>query len=226
MPKKFKALSLVCFILPVFTVISSYILSIKFNLVVSCIPNFEGCTSISRVGRYEPVKYFFKPLMYLFCIFLFFYWIQLFKILKKYKIKSKHTYYMAIFSVIFLSLYITFLGENNFYSFFKKVGIYLYIISVILSQHFESRLLFKNSNLLKKNFYIKILKIKYYFSSLIIFSGLILLPILLMNIENYPGIKNIISWNYFLLIQLYFFLVFLSIKVSQTIQPPPKTFSP
>ena len=52
---------MVCFLLPIFTVIISYLLSIKLNLVVSCIPNIEGCTSISRVGRYEPVKYFFKP---------------------------------------------------------------------------------------------------------------------------------------------------------------------
>ena len=66
-------LSLLVFALPLFTVVVSYIASVKLNLVSSCIPNLDGCTSISRVGRYEPVKYFFKPFMYLFGVFLLLY---------------------------------------------------------------------------------------------------------------------------------------------------------
>ena len=67
-------LSLIVFVLPLFTVVVSYIASVRLNLVSFCIPNLDGCTSISRVGRYEPVKYFFKPFMYLFGVFLFLYW--------------------------------------------------------------------------------------------------------------------------------------------------------
>ena len=67
-------LSLIVFVLPLFTVVVSYIASVRLNLVSFCIPNLDGCTSISRVGRYEPVKYFFKPFMYLFGVFLLLYW--------------------------------------------------------------------------------------------------------------------------------------------------------
>ena len=57
-------LCLLCFFIPVITIIISFVWSANLNLISWCIPNFEGCTSISRVGRYEPVKYFFKPLMF------------------------------------------------------------------------------------------------------------------------------------------------------------------
>ena len=75
-------LSLIVFVLPLFTVVVSYIASVRLNLVSFCIPNLDGCTSISRVGRYEPVKYFFKPSMYLFGVFLLFYWRENFLKLK------------------------------------------------------------------------------------------------------------------------------------------------
>ncbi len=212
MTKKLKALSMVCFLLPILTVIISYILSIKYNLVDSCIPNLEGCTSISRVGRYEPVKYLFKPLMYLYCLFLILYWHNYFKILKKKRVESKLIYWMTLLSIIFLALYITFLGESKVYSFFKKIGIYIYILFIVLSQFFESKLLIKNFNKFKNTFFEKFVLLKYYLSSFMIIFGLILLPILIVKIDNFPGIKNIISWNYFLLVQLYFFLVFLSLR--------------
>ena len=75
MSYKLRFISLACFVLPVFTVIISYIISINLDLVAKCIPNFEGCTSISRVGRYEPVKFFFKPMMYFYSLIIFFFWI-------------------------------------------------------------------------------------------------------------------------------------------------------
>ena len=70
MRSNLRVLALICFILPISTVIISYVLSIKLDLVQMCIPNIEGCTSISRTGRYIPVKYFFKPMMYMYSVFL------------------------------------------------------------------------------------------------------------------------------------------------------------
>jgi len=212
MRNKLKLLSIICFIFPIITVLISYYISIKYNLVESCIPNIEGCTSISRVGRYEPVKNFFKPMMYLYCTFLFFYWFYFFKELKKLYIENKFLYSVAMLSIFFLILYVTFLGESNIYSFFKKIGIYIYILFIVLSQFLTSILLNKNITKIKHLFFLKYLKIKYYLSSFLIISGLILLPILIIKIDNLPGIKNIISWNYFLVVQTYFFIVFLSLR--------------
>jgi len=212
MKNKLKLLSMTCFLLPIITVIISYIISIKLNLVASCIPNFEGCTSISRVGRYEPVKFFFKPMMYLYSLILAYYWYNYFLKIKSIKIESKFIFWIALVSVLFLALYITFLGESEIYSFFKRIGIYIYILFIVLTQFFESKLLLKNKEKIKRLFFLKIIKIKFYLSSFLIISGIILLPILIIKIDSFPEIKNIISWNYFFLVQFYFYLVFLSIK--------------
>ena len=212
MSYKLRFISLACFVLPVFTVIISYIISINLDLVAKCIPNFEGCTSISRVGRYEPVKFFFKPMMYFYSLIIFFFWITFSKEINNFKIKSKNLVILTFLTVIFLCLYITFLGESNLYSFFKRIGIYFYIISIVLLQLFSNKILISNQKKLSKIFNYKIVKLNYGLSWLLVISGLILLPVLVIKIDTFPQIKNIISWNYFLLIQLFFLLFFISFK--------------
>ena len=214
MSNKLRLISLACFFLPVFTVIISYLISIKLNLVATCIPNFEGCTSISRVGRYEPVKYFFKPMMYFYALSIFFFWNIFLQEIKIIRIKSKYLIILTFITVIFLFLYITFLGESKVYSFFKRIGIYFYILSIVMLQFSSNKMLIKNKKKLSKFFNYKIVKLNYYLSSFLVISGLILLPILIIKIDTFPQIKNIISWNYFLLIQLFFLLFFISLKKS------------
>ena len=207
-----RVLALICFILPISTVIISYIASVQLNLVESCMPFFEGCTSISRAGRNFPVKIFFKPMMYLYAIFLFLYWYKFLEKLKNFEVKEKKFYLFAFFSVIFLILYITFLGEGKFYNFFRRVGIYIYIFLIVISQFLISKKLYLIREKINKNFIIKFIKINYFLTLLLVLSGIILLPFLLIKIDNFPQIKNIISWNYFTLIQLYFLFSFFSLK--------------
>ena len=214
MSNRLRLISLACFFLPVFTVIISYLISIKLNLVATCIPNFEGCTSISRVGRYEPVKFFFKPMMYFYALSIFLFWNIFLQEIKIITIKSKYLIILTFITVIFLCLYITFLGESKVYSFFKRIGIYFYILSIVILQFSSNKMLIKNKKKLSKFFNYKIVKFNYYLSSFLVISGLILLPILIIKIDTFPQIKNIISWNYFLLIQLFFLLFFFSLKKS------------
>ena len=212
MSNRLRFISLACFVLPVFTVIISYLISIKLNLVATCIPNFEGCTSISRAGRYEPVKFFFKPMMYFYAIFIFFFWNILLKEINNTKIETKNLVILTYITVIFLCLYITFLGESKVYSFFKRIGIYFYILSIVLLQFSSNRILINNEKKLSKFYNYKIVHLNNYLSRFLVISGLILLPILIIKIEDFPQIKNIISWNYFLLIQLFFLFYFFSLK--------------
>ena len=214
MLNRLRPISLACFFLPVFTVIISYLISIKLNLVATCIPNFEGCTSISRVGRYEPVKFFFKPMMYFYALSIFFFWNIFLQEIKIIRIKSKYLIILTFITVIFLCLYLTFLGESKIYSFFKRIGIYFYILSIVILQFSSNKMLIKNKKKLSKFFNYKIVKFNFYLSSFLVISGLILLPILIIKIDAFPQIKNIISWNYFLLIQLFFLLFFFSLKKS------------
>ena len=207
-----RVLALICFFLPLATVIISYIFSVKLNLVSACIPNFEGCSSISRAGRYPPVKFFFKPMMYIYTLTLFLYWFYFFKYLRQIKINNNYIFLLAFLSIIFLCLYITFLGESKIYSFFKRIGIYIYILFMVISQLLINRLLIINKKKITNYFNLYYCKINFILSSLLVISGLFLLPILIVKIENFPQIKNIISWNYFFFLQLYFLISFFSLK--------------
>jgi len=209
-------LTLIIFFLPITTVITSFILSVNFDIISFCIPNIEGCTSISRIGRYPPVKYFFKPMMYLSGFLFFLYWTKNFLLLKNIKYSKKLIifYFFGIVSTLFLFLYIFYLGESSHYRFFRKIGIYIYILFTLLAQLSLSIQYFKLKNFNKKIFNNNFVKLKMYFSFFLLAVGIIFFPILIIKIENFPEIKNIISWNYFFLIQFYYLLSFFCLKKS------------
>ena len=198
---------LIAFILPILTVLISYYLSIKFDYVQFCIPNIDGCTSISQVGRYPPINYFFKTFMFISIFIIFIYWKSNYTLLSRNNslLLYKITFLLGIFSVIFFALYITFLGEGDYYRFFRRIGIFIYIFFTVISELLLSISYKKNSYLFKND---KIIKFKYYFNLLLSTFGLILLPLVIYKIIDYPNFKNIVSWNYFILIQINFLITF------------------
>ena len=202
---------LIAFILPILTVLISYYLSIKFDYVQFCIPNIDGCTSISQVGRYPPINYFFKTFMFIYVFIIFIYWKSNYTLLSNnnslflYKI----TFLLGIFSVIFFALYITFLGEGDYYRFFRRIGIFIYIFFTVISELLLSISFKKNSYLFKND---KIINLKFYFNLVLSTFGLILLPLVIYRIIDYPNFKNIVSWNYFFLIQINFLITFFCLK--------------
>ncbi len=204
----FKHLCFISFLFPILTVIISFLWSVNLNLVSWCIPNFEGCTSISRVGRYQPVVYFFKPLMFIYAIILVLFWTKLYILLKYSNVDTpKFILLIAYLSIFFFILYIIFLGEGKLYKFFRQTGIFVYIFLTVFTQIFFSIKLKKSYY-----FYNKFSYIINYYSLLIGITGIILLPLIITKIIDVPNFKNIVSWNFFLLIQLYFLLVYFGYK--------------
>ena len=202
-----KLISLLIFIIPSLTVFISFFLSVHFNFIEFCFPNLEGCTSISRVGRYPPVSYFFKSFMFFSCFLIFLYWKYNFLLISSYNstLIVKITYFLGICSVFFFTLYIIFLGEGIYYKFFRKIGIFIYIFFTVISELLLSITLYKNKFI---NLNSNIVNLKLFFSIILSFLGIILFPIIVGKIIDYPNIKNIISWNYFLLIQINYLLTF------------------
>ena len=198
---------LIAFILPILTVLISYYLSIKFGYVQFCIPNIDGCTSISQVGRYPPINYFFKTFMFISIFIIFIYWKSNYTLLSRNNslLLYKITFLLGIFSVIFFALYITFLGEGDYYRFFRRIGIFIYIFFTVISELLLSISYKKNSHLFKND---EIINFKFYFNLVLSTFGLILLPLVIYKIIDYPNFKNIVSWNYFILIQINFLITF------------------
>ena len=198
---------LIAFILPILTVLISYYLSIKFDYVQFCIPNIDGCTSISQVGRYPPINYFFKTFMFISILIIFIYWKSNYTLLSHNNslLLYKITFLLGIFSIIFFALYITFLGEGDYYRFFRRIGIFIYIFFTVISELLLSISYKKNSYLFKND---KIINLKFYFNLVLSTFGLILLPLVIYRIIDYPNFKNIVSWNYFIFIQINFLITF------------------
>ncbi len=198
---------LIAFILPILTVLISYYLSIKFDYVQFCIPNIDGCTSISQVGRYPPINYFFKTFMFISIFIIFIYWKSNYTLLSHNNslLLYKITFLLGIFSVIFFALYITFLGEGDYYRFFRRIGIFIYIFFTVISELLLSISYKKNLYLFKNDI---IINFKFYFNIVLSTFGLILLPLVIYKIIDYPNFKNIVSWNYFILIQINFLITF------------------
>ena len=203
-----KHLCLICFLLPLFTVICSYIWSANLNLVNWCFPNIDGCSSISRAGRYFPVKFFFKPLMFIYAIFLSIFWKKLYDTLRKEHISISKLYLLtALCSVLFLVLYIIFLGEGKYYRFFRQVGIFIFIFFTVLSQILYSIKLKKLSC-----FNYKLKNKQSFYAICIGVIGLFLLPFVIFEIVEIKNFKNIVSWNYFFLMQIYFLIIFFGLR--------------
>ena len=203
-----KYLSLMIFVIPTLTVILSYLISLYLNLVPSCVPIIDGCTSISRTGRYFPVNIFFKTLMSISGITILLYWYKnynFFNSLDKNKF-IKISYTFGLISIFFLFLYLVFLGENNYYKFFRKIGIFIYILFSIISELLLSIVYFINAkNEFFNTFFIKF---KLSLSILMIVTGILLFPFMIIKIDNVANLRNVISWNFFLLIQINFLLTF------------------
>jgi hypothetical protein len=205
---KIKNLSLLIFFIPSITIIISYLLSLKLNLVPNCIPPLEGCTSISRTGRYFPVNIFFKSFLFITSILIFFYWYKnyiFFKKLPNHKLIII-AYFCGIISVLFLYLYLIFLGESSYYQFFRKIGIFIYLLFSIISEFILSIIYYKNFN--KIEFRIQFVKSKLFLSIFLTCLGIFLFPFMIMKIDNVAELRNIISWNYFFLIQINFLITF------------------
>ena len=206
MQTKIKTISICIFLLTVFTVILSYIFSLKLNLVSSCIPFLDGCTSISRSGRYYPVNVFFKFFLSLSGFLILFYWYYNYIFFKQKNRLIKFNFILGFLSVFFLFLYLIFLGDNSYYyKFFRRIGIFIYLLFSVISCLILSIIYYKQKKLFNSIF----VNLKLYLNCLLTCSGIILFPFMIVKIENISEIRNIISWNYFFLIQLNFLLTYL-----------------
>ena len=92
-----------------------------------CIPFIEGCTSISRTGRYGTSYFIFKALMMPAAVVIMLYWIMTYAWLKALDCphpKSLKTLLtLGVVAGLFLILYTTFLGsEGEIYRLMRRFG--------------------------------------------------------------------------------------------------------
>jgi hypothetical protein len=175
--------------------------SIKVN------PFLYGETSISNLVKQYPINYFFKSFLYLGVILMFFYWTaynQVFKIIIN---KKKNTFYFfGIASAFCLLFHIYFLGtssENEILKDFRRIVIILFILFELLAQTFLAFKIYKYKNIFFKYSYSLIVFTKIIFVSIVLFSSLTIIFLLIF--YDFPkNIDNILEWNYFIILLIFY----------------------
>ena len=93
-------LSFLIFVISISTVLISYFISLKYNFIEACIPNIDGCFSISRVGRNPPAIYLFKTGLSIVALLIFyFFWLL--------RTKNKYSEVFYVFSILACFFFIT-----------------------------------------------------------------------------------------------------------------------
>lgn len=173
-------------------------------------PLIYGETSISNMVKRFPINLLFKPLLYLTSVLMILYWIyyqKIFSIITK----NNNTNIFLIFGIIsgtFLFIHVFFLGTANQTETFtkiRKIIVLTFLFAELFAQFFLVRKIYQYKDLLL-NFTIKnILLAKIYFVAIIlIFTIITILYLIFYKVSS--EFNNILEWNYFLVLLLFYLL--------------------
>ena len=195
-----KKTSLLIFLVPIISVSVSYVISAFFNYVPWCVPFTDGCTSISKVGRYGISFYIYKIFLIPIAILIIYFWFKIY--LDIYK--NIFLLITSLVASLALIIYLSFLGfDGSTYRFMREIGIFFFFILMPLTQILVTSL--ASSVHFKTKFFILLILISY---SILLFAYLIILT---LDNGNY---ENIIEWNFAFLIFLFFPVFEFSRKLS------------
>jgi len=189
--------SILSFIVPLITVTICYYILIN-NTSLETFPFIDGRISISYLGRQELTIKIFKTGMLLFILISFFFYFYISNFFQKNKFENLLKTF-GIIANFFLVIYIFTIGNNSeLYNILRKLGITLYIITMYINHIYTIKLLKKIKQFRFNNLSLNILII-----IVIIMTGLIIIgsPWMISTFEHsHPHqMKNIVEWNYFLL---------------------------
>lgn len=198
-------------ILPVCTVIVCYSLSAAEGLIPSCIPLLEGCTTVSRAGRYGMAYFIFKGGVIPAATLLIPFWVlcrQWFLSLgKPDSFGLRAMVWLGVISAVFLILYAVFLGsKGDFYSLMRRFGVTIHFSFGYLAQVLLLNRLWierKAGNLDLPNY---ITTGMYTITVLMLVMGLYSIPVGELIPDPDDVQINVIEWNFALLLFVWYLL--------------------
>ena len=172
-------------------------------------PFLYGEVSISNIVKRFPINYFFKPFMYFGVILMLLYWFNYNQSFKIITIKKNNIfYYLGIGSALCLFIHVFFLGStsnNEILKDIRRAVLMLFILLEVLAQIFLVSALYKNKDYFYKYINSFVMKIKIIFVSIISIATVLIISVLMtFDAERY--IHNIIEWNYFIILLLFYYL--------------------
>lgn len=197
-------------LVPIVTVHACYLISVAGEYVPSCIPYFDGCTSVSSVGRHGASYVLFKLGMIPAAVLLMYFWVICRQWLlghgAKYGPGLSSMVWVGLVSAAFLILYAVFLGtESDIYSLLRRYGATVYFSFSYLAQLLLLRQLtaLRQAGKIDLPRYITAGKLALAFTLLTV--GLISIPIGNF-VPDKNRLQNIIEWNFALLLCSYYLI--------------------
>lgn len=133
-----RALPLLACLIPLVGINIAYWIGADNNVLPSCIPYIDGCTSISSTGRYPPGDRLFRATLLPYAAILAMTWYFATLWLKSLQPSSRAAPVILISGVtgaIALVLYVSYLASHDpFYEVMKTYGIYFYFVGTALAQ--------------------------------------------------------------------------------------------
>jgi hypothetical protein len=210
-----KSIALFAGLLPLISVHVTYLVAAYFEHVSWCVPYLEGCTSISKTGRYSPANYVFRATIIPSAVFMMIYW----KLASQWLVAmgdkqgaiNRAILYLGIIGAVFLILYATVLGsEGHVYRLLRRYGVIIYFAFTYLAQLLmASRLLYLVKHLqvdLPRSIY----QVKLGLCVALLVIGLISLPVRAFygGDEFNTRLENVVEWNFALWMTLYFVVTY------------------
>lgn len=133
-----RGLPLIACLAPLIGINLAYWIGADHDVLPSCIPYLDGCTSISSTGRYPPGDRLFRAVMLPQAAVLAFTWYFAALWLKALKPDSKAgkaVLVSGIAGALALVVYVSYLASNDpFYEFMRRYGVYFYFVGTALAQ--------------------------------------------------------------------------------------------
>ena len=185
-----KGISLIIFLVPIITICISYVISAFYGYVDWCLPIIDGCTSISKVGRYGISFYLYKILVIPSVLLMIYFWLKVY--LDFYK--NIFLLFLSFIACIFLIIYLIALGfDGPIYRFMREVGIFAFFVFMPICQIWLTASAPKES--LKTKFFLYLL--------ILLFIGFCFVYFYILPMDN-NNYENIIEWNFAFGIFLFF----------------------
>ena len=185
-----KGIALIIFLVPIITICISYVISAFYGYVDWCLPIIDGCTSISKVGRYGISFYLYKILVIPSVILMIYFWLKVY--LDIYK--NIFLLFLSFIACIFLIIYLIALGfDGPIYRFMREVGIFAFFVFMPICQIWLTASAPKES--LKTKFFLYLL--------ILLFIGFCFVYFYILHMDN-NNYENIIEWNFAFGIFLFF----------------------
>tara|TARA_B110001450_G_C17533883_1_gene445740 strand:+ start:57 stop:710 length:654 start_codon:yes stop_codon:yes gene_type:complete len=203
MKKSFIIHSYLIFIIPFVTLSICYILNV-IHYDLASIPFIDGKVSVSQVGRQEKTIFIFRTGFMIYSLTSIYYYYKVTKIFSNNHL-SYNFYYFSIFANAFLIIYLICLGKNEIpFNYIRRFSIISFILLMFVIHILKTKnlLMIRNNNSLNLNtiYLFFILIIIFIMSLLIIIGSPWVNPFF-----EYPNkLKNIVEWNFFLMMIAYY----------------------